>query len=85
MKIVMYGADWCPDCIRSKRFLDEHKIKYDYLEIDKDPKLADKVVELNEKLGKGPYRSIPTIVIDDKKILSEPSNEELAKALNITI
>ena len=44
MKIVMYGADWCPDCIRSKRFLDEHKVKYEYLEIDKDPKLGEKVV-----------------------------------------
>ena len=85
MKIVVYGADWCPDCIRSKRFLDEHKLKYEYIEIDKDPRLADKVVELNEKLGKGPYRSIPTIVIDDKTILSEPGNQELANALNITI
>ena len=84
MKLVVYGADWCPDCVRSKRFLDEHKVKYEYIEIDKDPGLAEKVVELNEKLGKGPYRSIPTIVIDNKKILSEPSNEELAKAVGIS-
>ena len=84
MKIVMYGADWCPDCIRSKRFLDEHKVKYEYLEIDKDPKLGEKVVELNERLGKGPHRSIPTIVINDEKILSEPSNEELGKAVSIS-
>ena len=84
MKIVMYGADWCPDCIRSKRFLDEHKVKYEYLEIDKDPKLGEKVVELNERLGKGPYRSISTIVINDEKILSEPSNEELGKAVSIS-
>ena len=48
----MYGADWCPDCIRSKRSLDEHNVKYEYIEVDKDSRLADKVIELNKKLGK---------------------------------
>jgi len=83
MKIVMYGADWCPDCIRSKRFLEEHNLEYEYKDIAKDPSLGDKVIELNVKLGNGPNRSIPTIIIDDKTILSEPSNEELVNALNI--
>ena len=85
MKIVLYGADWCPDCIRSKRFLAEHKIEYEFKDLQKDPSLAEKVVELNVKLGNGPNRSIPTIVIDDKQILVEPSNAELGEALGIDV
>ena len=50
-RIILYGAGWCPDCTRSKRFLDEHRIKYTYKNLEKDPSLADKVIELNVKLG----------------------------------
>jgi glutaredoxin len=83
MKVVLYGADWCPDCTRSKRFLEENNIEYGYMDLQKDPSLADKVVEINTKLGKGPNRSIPTIVIDDTKVLVEPSNEELGNVLGV--
>lgn len=83
-KIIIYGAEWCPDCVRSKAFLDRHNIAYTYIDIDKDPKMADKVVELNERLGNGPVRRIPTLVIGSKKVLSEPSDRELAEALGIT-
>lgn len=85
MKIILYGTDTCPDCIKSKRFLDEHKIKFEYINLARNPEKYDAVLELNIKIGKGPYRSIPAIVIDEEKILSEPSNEELAKAIGIRI
>ncbi len=84
MKIVVYGAGWCPDCVRSKAFLDRHKIAYTYVDIDRNPKMADKVVGLNERLGNGPVRRIPTIVIGARTVLSEPSDKELAEALGIS-
>ena len=83
MKIVVYGADWCPESRTTLKFLDKNKVKYEYVDIEKNPEAGDLVIELNEKLGKGPYKSIPTIVIDDFNVLSEPSNEELAEALGI--
>lgn len=76
MNIKFYGATWCPDCHRSRAFLDEKKVHYDFINIDEDPAAADKVIEIN----KG-YRSIPTIVFPDGKVLVEPSNEELEKAI----
>ena len=48
-----------------------------YLDIEKDPKYVEQVLDYNKKLGRGPIRSVPVIVIDDEKILVEPSNEEL--------
>ena len=35
--ITVYGAPWCPDCRRSKKFLDEHRVPYEYVDIDADP------------------------------------------------
>jgi glutaredoxin len=34
--IVIYGAAWCPDARRARRFLDEHKANYRWIDIDED-------------------------------------------------
>ncbi len=83
-KIVVYGADWCPDCVRSKRLLDEHSVDYEYKDIQTDPDMAQEVIDLNIGAGFGPKRRIPTIVID-AAVLSVPSNDELAAALGIKL
>jgi len=36
-QIIMYGADWCPDCRRAKAFLDGHGIHYQFIDVDKFP------------------------------------------------
>ncbi|MBN2083104.1 glutaredoxin family protein [bacterium] len=78
--VTVYGADWCLDCVRSKRFLDEHGVSYEWLDIQQQPELAEKVIELNIQGGFGPKRRIPLILIG-AQILSEPSDEELGRAL----
>lgn len=35
-EIIVYGADWCPDCRRAKRILEENKTVYHWVDIDKD-------------------------------------------------
>lgn len=32
--ITIYGAYWCPDCRRSKQFLGEHQIPYNWVDFD---------------------------------------------------
>lgn len=34
--LVLYGANWCPDCKRSKKFLNEQRIPYQYIDIQND-------------------------------------------------
>ena len=34
--ITVYGAHWCPDCRRSKQFLGEHQIPYNWVDIEED-------------------------------------------------
>jgi thioredoxin reductase (NADPH) len=76
--IQVYGAHWCPDCRRSKRFLGEHRIPYDWIDIEEDQQAQRYVEEINN--GK---RIIPTITFPDGSILVEPSDAELAKKLGL--
>jgi len=84
VKVTYYGADWCGDCRRSKRLLQEHGVQFDELDIMRQPELAEEVIELNIKAGHGPRRRIPVILVGDR-ILSEPSNDELADALGLSL
>lgn len=76
--ITLYGAHWCPDCRRSKQFLGEHQIPYNWVDIEQDPAAEQKVIQMND--GK---RIIPTIVFDDGSYLVEPSNAKLAAKLGL--
>jgi thioredoxin reductase (NADPH) len=78
MTITIYGATWCPDCRRSKKFLTEQRIPYTWIDIEKQPEHQAFVEQVNN--GK---RIIPTIVFDDGSILVEPSDAQLAAKLQL--
>jgi glutaredoxin-like protein len=78
--IVVYGTTWCSDCKRSMQFLDEQQIPYRWIDIDRDAEAKVYVEKVNE--GK---RSVPTIVFTDGGILVEPSNDELAEKLGLSV
>ena len=74
--IELYGADWCGDCLRSKRLLTRLGVDFEYLEVDKDDALRDKAVAIN-----GGAQSIPVIVFSDGSHLTEPSDPVLRETL----
>jgi len=74
--VTMYGADWCGDCRRSKRFMEENDVAFTYIDVEKDLTAADKVVEIN-----GGAKSIPVIVFEDGTHLTEPSDNDLKAKL----
>ena len=77
-EITVFGAHWCPDCHRSKRFLGEHQIPYKWEDIEEDSAAEKFVMDKNN--GK---RIIPTILFPDGSVLVEPSNAELAAKLGL--
>lgn len=77
-KVTVYGAYWCPDCRRSKKFLGENFIPFKWVDIEEDKEGEAYVISKN-----GGKRIIPTIVFEDDTFLVEPSNSELAKKLNL--
>ena len=74
--ITVYGADWCPDCKRSKRLLDSKNIEYTWVDVDNNEAALQTVKSLNQ--GK---RIIPTIVFPNGDILVEPTDSQLSSKL----
>ena len=72
----MYGAAWCGDCRRSKKYLDSHKVEYNYIDVEADESAAEKVIEIN-----GGMRSIPVILFPDGTHMTEPSDKDLEAKL----
>ena len=77
-KITIYSTVWCPDCKRAKSFFGEHRVQYENVDIEENPK----GITFVEKLNKG-MRVIPTIIFPDGEILVEPSNAQLAEKLGL--
>lgn len=83
--IIMYGADWCKDCVKTKKFLEEKGFSYEMRDItdpEKGQEYSEKVMDIND--GK---RIIPTLEINGEfyanpkaadltNILDELSNED---------
>lgn len=75
-EIVMYGAQWCGDCRRSKRLLDELNVDYTYVDVEAEPGEIETVKRYN-----GGAQSIPVIVFPDGTHLTEPSDPDLKAKL----
>ena len=74
--VTVYGADWCGDCRRAKRFLDAVAMPYRYVDLELD-------VTAQQLVDDAGYRAIPVIVTPAGEVLVEPSDAELAAALGI--
>src|SRR5690348_2056386 len=76
--IKLYGTNWCSDCKRSKKFLGEQRVHYDFINIVEDME-GQAFVQRVQNGG----LTIPTIVFEDGSLLIEPSNAELAAKLGL--
>ncbi len=58
--ITMFGADWCRDCIRTKRQLDGLGVTYTYVDLVADPAAADVARDISGRTN------IPVVVYPDR-------------------
>lgn len=82
MQLILYSAFWCPECREAKRFLKEHNIPFQDIDIETTPGAADVVVKHTGK------RAIPQFVIDGEWVQPyRPGEgflyEEMAKRLGV--
>jgi mycoredoxin len=73
--ITMFGADWCRDCVRTKRQLDTLGIQYTYVDLVADPAAADVAREISGRT------SIPVVVYPDASHHVEPSDDDVEAKL----
>ena len=74
-EITVYGADWCPDCTRTKRALDGVGADYVYRDLVAEPEAAAEAEAISGR------KNIPVVVLPDGVVLVEPSDPELLTAL----
>tara|TARA_B100000767_G_scaffold237123_1_gene231204 strand:- start:73 stop:306 length:234 start_codon:yes stop_codon:yes gene_type:complete len=75
MKIRVYGADWCSDCVTAKRFLDSKGVEFAYIDITDN----QQAIDLVEKINNG-RRVIPTLIVDGVSF-TNPGIDGLMKIL----
>ena len=76
-QIVMYSAEWCPDCRRAKFFFKRKQIEVLEVDVNADKKAEAFIKELNSG-----NRSVPTIIFPDGSMMVEPSTQELEEKFN---
>ena len=75
-RIRVYGALGCVDSLRTRRFLDHHRVSYEWIDVDDDANGLSYVRQVNQG-----QRKTPTIVFPDDSILVEPGDVDLARKL----
>jgi glutaredoxin len=73
--ITMFGADWCRDCVRTKKQLDELGVEYTYVDLVADPAAADVAREISGRTN------IPVVVYPDASHHVEPTNADVEAKL----
>ena len=77
-RLTLYTTTRCGDCLMAKATLDRVGVAYDEIDIDRDPAASATVLEIN-----GGYRTVPTILLPDGRVLVEPSRNTLLAALGL--
>ncbi|MDF2509135.1 MAG: NrdH-redoxin [Microbacterium sp.] len=73
--ITMFGADWCRDCIRTKKQLDALGVEYTYVDLVAEPAAADVAKEISGRTN------IPVVLYPDASHHVEPSNADVESKL----
>jgi len=81
-RVLIYAISTCAWCKRAKKFLKDSYIEYEYVDIDlcsKDDR--DKIREAI--LSRGGRLSYPTVIVDDRVLITGFNEGQLREALEI--
>jgi len=76
MKVRVFSTTWCPWCKMAKDFLKQHKIPFEDINVEEDPKAAQEMIDKSGQTG------VPVIDANGKIIIGF-NREELKKTLKI--
>lgn len=60
-RVRVYGAGWCPDCKRARRFLEESEVAFEEVNVDESIEAETLVLARS-----GGRRVIPTLLLDER-------------------
>lgn len=74
-QVKVYGAGWCSMTTRTKSYLDELGVPYEYIDVEQDSAASEWVKSQN-----GGKEKKPTVDVAGE-VISEPANSELKELL----
>ncbi len=80
--VLLYTLSTCVWCNRTKRLLNDNSVQYEYIDIDLCDKKEQKEVREDIRSRGGSIR-FPTILIDDKILISGFHPDKILEALEI--
>ena len=81
-KVSMYAISTCAWCRRAKKFLKDNSIEFEYVDVDLCAK-GDQERIRDDILSRGGHLSYPTIIVDDKFLITGFKEDKLREALGI--
>ena len=81
-RVLMYAISTCGWCKRAKKMLKDMDVEYEYIDINLSNK-KDRQKIRQDILGRGGKLVYPTIIIDNKILLVNPSKDKLKEVLEI--
>lgn len=81
-KVLVYALSTCAWCKMAKQFLKDNSVEYEYVDVDLCNE-EDKEKIKKEILNRGGYLSYPTIIIDDKILITGFRKDKLKETLEI--
>jgi glutaredoxin-like protein NrdH len=81
-RVLLYALSTCAWCKMTKKFLNDHGVEYEYVDVDlANNQDHEKIREDIEKRGGEP--SFPTIIVDDKAVITGFRKDKLKEALEL--
>ena len=81
-KVVLYALSTCAWCKMTKQFLRDNNVEYDFVDVDLCEE-ADKQEIRQHIQSKGGPLSYPTIIVDDKVLITGFRKEKIEEALGL--
>jgi glutaredoxin-like protein NrdH len=81
-KVLVYALSTCAWCKMTKKYLKDNDVEYEYVDVDQtSDEDHEKIRE--DMVRKGGEPSYPTIIIDDKTLITGFRKDKLKEALGI--
>jgi len=75
-RVKVYSTPSCAYCVTLKKFLEDNDIKFEDIDVSKDKKALDEMIEKSGQMG------VPVVKIDEEIIIGF-NKEKICELLNI--
>lgn len=81
-KVLMYALSTCAWCKKTKKFLNDHDVAYEYVDVDlANDEDHEKIRQ--DMINRGGEPTYPTIIVDDKTLINGFRIDKIKEALDI--